>query len=407
MTSQEKHNWIFSARFRRHAFGWRSQPAIKRIKEAVSEIKRIARKDPILGGEGAVIFLEKVSAAIEQVDSSSGAIGAAVNNAISELVTVIAAAPAEDALRNKWLDRLWKAVQEDDIPYIELLPDYWGELCVTHERASFWADSLIEGVKSAWSSASNRGCNYEGTSACFSSSYKAGRYNDILELLKMAPYKFWEYHRWGVRSLAAMGEIDKAIQYAEESRGLNDSRIAFAMDCEEILLQNDRITEAYDRYAISANQKTTYLATFRAIHKKYPSFKAEKILDDLIASTPGSEGKWFVAALSVKLFTKAIHLANLSPCDPRTLTNAAGNYADQEPLHAIEFGMAALFWLINGYGYEITNLDVRAAFDHTLKAAHNAGLEEEISVRIRHLISGDQIGDSQVAELVLRYLEAD
>ena len=67
-----KHKWTFRARFRRNAFGWRSQPAIKRIKEAVSEIKKEARKDPVLGGEGAVLFLEKVAPALEHVDSSSG-----------------------------------------------------------------------------------------------------------------------------------------------------------------------------------------------------------------------------------------------------------------------------------------------------------------------------------------------
>ncbi len=59
MCSGTKHTWTFRARFRRHAFGWRSQPAIKRIKEAVSEIKKAVRKDPVLGGEGAVLFLEK------------------------------------------------------------------------------------------------------------------------------------------------------------------------------------------------------------------------------------------------------------------------------------------------------------------------------------------------------------
>ena len=37
------HKWQFKARFRRHAFGWRSQPAIKRVQEAVSEIKKVAR----------------------------------------------------------------------------------------------------------------------------------------------------------------------------------------------------------------------------------------------------------------------------------------------------------------------------------------------------------------------------
>jgi hypothetical protein len=34
-----KHTWAFSPRFRRGAFGWRSEPAIARIKEALAEIK--------------------------------------------------------------------------------------------------------------------------------------------------------------------------------------------------------------------------------------------------------------------------------------------------------------------------------------------------------------------------------
>jgi hypothetical protein len=37
--SAETHKWEFKARFRRRAFGWKSQPAITRIKQAVAEIK--------------------------------------------------------------------------------------------------------------------------------------------------------------------------------------------------------------------------------------------------------------------------------------------------------------------------------------------------------------------------------
>ena len=78
MPAAKAHIWTFRSRFRAGAFGWRSDLPIKRIKEAVTEIKSAARKDAALGAEGAVIFLEKVSAALEQVDSSSGAIGSAV-----------------------------------------------------------------------------------------------------------------------------------------------------------------------------------------------------------------------------------------------------------------------------------------------------------------------------------------
>ena len=76
--------WAFRARFRRGTFGWKSQPAITRVREAVAEIKRVAKSDPVLAADGAVLFLERVSPALAQVDSSSGAIGSAVNRAIEE-----------------------------------------------------------------------------------------------------------------------------------------------------------------------------------------------------------------------------------------------------------------------------------------------------------------------------------
>jgi len=95
MTDAKPHRWQFAARFRRNAFGWRSQPAIARVHEAVVEIRKVARRDPVLAAEGAVLFLEKVSPALEHVDSSSGAIGTAVNHAIEELVSIIAKAPVD------------------------------------------------------------------------------------------------------------------------------------------------------------------------------------------------------------------------------------------------------------------------------------------------------------------------
>jgi hypothetical protein len=38
MADSKTHRWQFAARFRRNAFGWRSQPAIERVHEAVAEI---------------------------------------------------------------------------------------------------------------------------------------------------------------------------------------------------------------------------------------------------------------------------------------------------------------------------------------------------------------------------------
>ncbi|MBM4364433.1 MAG: hypothetical protein FJ104_17275, partial [Deltaproteobacteria bacterium] len=140
--SGQAHTWEFKARFRRNAFGWKSQPAITRIRQAVAEIKKVAKKDAVLGAEGAVVFLERVSEALERVDSSSGAIGTAVNNAVAELVPLVANAPADATTRNVWLERLFDAYQDDDIPYLEPLGHHWGTLCASKEVASAWSDRL-------------------------------------------------------------------------------------------------------------------------------------------------------------------------------------------------------------------------------------------------------------------------
>ena len=386
------HQWTFRARFRRGAFGWRSQPAITRIKEAVSEIKQAARHNPLLGAEGAVLLLERLSPALEHVDGSSGAIGTAVNHAIEALVPIITGAPADDGLRESWLERLWQAVEEDDMPYIELLTDYWGQLCASPERASRWADRFIGAVRLAWSPNPEERGYFKGTTACLSALFAAGCYNELVRLLELAPYKTWIYRQWGVKALVALGRRAEALRYAEDSRGLNDSPVPIAQAGEEILLASGMVEEAYNRYAIMANQKTTYLATFRAIAKKYPHKEPRAILNDLVASTPGSEGKWFAAAKETRLYREAIDLANSSPCDPHTLIRAARDMAAKESSFAMEAGMAALRWLATGYGYEITGADVWAAYTHTVAAAERAGCKAEAMERIRKLVAEDSVG---------------
>ena len=97
--------WTFASRFRRSAFGWRSSLPIQRLKDPVSEIRSVARTDRALAAEGAVLLLEKLSPALEQVDSSSGALGSAVNRTIDTLVPVIVAADITLPVPRRWLDR--------------------------------------------------------------------------------------------------------------------------------------------------------------------------------------------------------------------------------------------------------------------------------------------------------------
>ena len=401
-TRHRPHKWQFKTRFRRHAFGWRSQPAITRVKEAVSEIKRARRSDALLAAEGAVAFLERVSPALEQVDGSSGAIGNAVNRAIETLAQVITSAPADCNTRMEWLDRLWDAYQADDIPYIEILGDHWGELCATREIASHWADLLLEPCTLAWSPDPHLRGYFKGTTNCLSALLAAERYEDLLDLLERAPHPMWHYRRYGVLALAALGRRAQAIRYAEEGRGLNDSPVAIARTCEEILLAAGLADEAYERYGLVANRAGTYLAWFRAVARKYPRKAASQILDDLVKQTPGEEGKWFAAAKSAKHFDEAIRLANRTPCAPQTLTRAARDFVVANPAFAIEAGMAALRWLLAGHGYEITSVDVIDAYSYTVQAAEKAGSIPQTQEQIRALVSAG--GDAFVTQILERQL---
>ena len=401
-TESEAHKWEFRARFRRHAFGWKSQLAIKRVKEAVSEIKKVARKDQVLAAEGAVLFLEKVSPALEHVDSSSGAIGTAVYNAIAALVDIIAAAPADEKTRDKWLERLFEAHAQDQMPYIEGLADHWGELCASQEVASRWADQLIGITRMALSPDKNIRGHFHGTAACLSALYAAGRYDELLDVLK--DEEFWHYKRWAMKALAARGNKDGAIRYAESSRSFWASDFDIDRLCEETLLSSGLVDEAYERYGRRANRAGTYLSWFRAVVKKYPHKKPAEVLEDLVSETPGEEGKWFAAAKDAKLFDEAIALANRTPCAPQTLTRAARDFEEKNPEFAVEAGMAALRWLVSGYGYEITGLDVLDAYAHTMKAATNAGRADETKRRIHDFVARKTIGEHSVAKVLVRQL---
>ena len=331
MARAEAHKWEFKARFRRHAFGWRSQPAIQRVKQAVTEIRKVARKDPVLAAEGAVTFLERISPALEHVDSSSGAIGTAVNNAIAELVPIIAGAPADATTRDAWLERLWEAHEADQIPYIERLADHWGELCASKEVASAWADRLVDITRMALSPDRSLRGHFHGTSACLSALYRAERYAEIVDLLQADT--IWPYKRWAVKALAAMGRKAEAIRYAESCRGpwTDDGEVDLA--CEEILLSSGLVDEAYERYGLRANRGGTYLATFRAVAgstrtrpRRHPRRPRE---DDA-----GRRGQVVRRRQGGGLYDEALALASRTPCDPKTLTRAARDLAEAQPAFA-------------------------------------------------------------------------
>jgi hypothetical protein len=74
-----KYTWTFKARLRTRAFGWRgSHLACQRLKDAVTEIKKVARKEPVSASDGVVSLMERIWPAFQDIDTSSGALGGAV-----------------------------------------------------------------------------------------------------------------------------------------------------------------------------------------------------------------------------------------------------------------------------------------------------------------------------------------
>mgnify|MGYP001164747950 CR=1 FL=1 len=385
MTKTATHKWIFPARFRASIYGWKSSRlACQRLREAVSEIKKVAKKEPGLAAEGAVRLIEKLWPALEHVNSSSGALGSAVNKTLDGLIPLIIKAPAEVKTRDKWLERLWQAMEDDGVDYLAPVGDSWGDLCVSAETANQWAEALIPTLRSCWTDP-NPGNYFHGATACLSCLLVTRRYQELLDLLALDRKPFWHYRRFGVEALSAMGKKSEALKYAEASRGLNQPDSVIDQACETILISSGLHDEAYRRYGLSAAQGNSYLARFRAVAKRYPMKAPADILADLIETTPGEEGKWFATAKDLKLYEFALQLADQSVCEPKTLVRAARDFLESEPVFALGAALAALRWLNEGWGYEVTVTDVIDAYDLALEAATRSQIDNA-SDQIRVLL---------------------
>ncbi|HZT32985.1 MAG TPA: hypothetical protein VFA33_24065 [Bryobacteraceae bacterium] len=371
-----KPTWEFKSRLRTRAFGWRgSHLACQRLKEAVTEIKKVGRTDPVTAGDGVVTLMESIWPAFQSIDTSSGALGGAVNWAQKELVPIAIEAPADPKTRNKWLDRLWQAIEDDGVDYLAAVQDRWGELCASREVASRWADRFLGLLRTAWSD--RRPGNYvRGTSVCLSSLLAAGRHQELLEVLSLRRFAFWHYRQFGLQALLSEGRTDEALAYAEASRGLNQPDASIDAACEKILLDLGRVDEAYGKYALTANASSTGVATFRAIARKYPGHDPERILLDLAASS-GEPGRWFAAAKDAGFLDLALEFAERGRTDPRTLSRASREFLQKDTSFSLKVGHLALRRILEGYGYELTAIDVLDAFDHYIAAAQALGMDSQ------------------------------
>lgn len=252
------------------AFGWRSSAlGAKRLKEAVSEIRKVSRTDPVLAAEGAVRLIGKIWPAFQKIDTSSGALGGAVCHAVHEVLEYPIRAEVDAKIRAKWLDQLWQAFQDDGVEYVMEVADCWGELCNDDAVRQKWVDDLLPCMLENWSRGSAGGY-FRGTSAVFSCFLAQGKYQEVIDLVNQAPLQFWHYRKFGVKALVAMGRHEEAVQYAEASQDQYGHCIQIDEECEALLIAQGKREEAYQRYAFKANIKQTAVATFRALAVKYP-----------------------------------------------------------------------------------------------------------------------------------------
>jgi len=363
----------------------------------------VAKTNPILGAEGVVLLVEKFWPSLQHVDGSSGSLGNAVYSAIKELLPILIDAPADRKTRDKWLNQLWEAIQDDGVEDLSLRGDSWGEICGSKETASAWAEEMLPLTRHDLTD-SQPGIPFHGTYVCLSSLLAAERYQELLDLLDASRYKFWPRRKFGVSALLKMGKKAEAIKYAENARGLNTSDACIDQTCEEILISSGLYEEAYQRYGLTAHTGMTYIARFRAVAKRYPMKDKSDILKDLIVSTPGEEGKWFATAKDIGLYDLAIELALRSPCDPKTLNRAARNFYQENPKFALGAAMASLKWMSEGWGYELTNVDVMTAFEFATRIADCLGISTEVKNDIRKIVDNGLSSGEFVREILAKAL---
>ena len=343
------HKWAFKARFRTNAYGWKGTSlASKRLKEAVSEIKRVAKSDPVLAGEGCVVLMDRLWPALQGIDSSSGALGRAVNRTLDVLIPILVAAPADIETREKWLEQLYDAVCNDGVQYLTPVEEHWGEICRSFELANAWADRILPLLRQVWGEGVP-GAHVVGDTLCLSCLLETGRYEELDEVLRLRKVPFWHNDKFLAEALGRTGQVDKAIEYAEAhlDRGYDEYDI---LDfCERVLLDAGRRGEAYRRYGLLSVIATNNLTVFRKTTKKYPDRAPRQVLLDLIALR-GEEGKWFAAAKDAGYLDIALACALTGDTEPKTLVRAARDFAETEPEFSFKVALVAIKALLEGKG---------------------------------------------------------
>ncbi|MEW6533991.1 MAG: hypothetical protein AB1454_00045 [Candidatus Auribacterota bacterium] len=400
-----KHTWNFKKYFRKGAFGWKGTTlATKRLKEAVSEIKKVNKTDPFLAGDGCVILMECLYPALEHIDGSSGALGSAVDKALNELIPILIDVPAIKEKRKRWLEQIHTAILNDGVQFLSPVEESWGKICVYPDLLNEWADRLIPEIKEVWSGKKEfqfHSC----TDICLSCLLESRRYDELENLLALRKRKFWPYDKFQAEALRRQGRIAEALSYADSIRSGDHHDSEIMLFCESLLIQSGLKEEAYKKYGLNIRDGRTYLSQFKAISKKYPEYSEKKILLDLINQSD-NKAAWFASARQAGFLDIALECANSGYVDVKTLIRAGKDTIETETEFSMAVSLRAIELLLMGYGYEITNRDVLEAGTVFIFSAKKLGKMPDAVNELKNLLEPkDRKLDKFAREILQKILD--
>lgn len=253
MAGKSVHKWAFKPGMRAGAYSWMSSAkAIERLKSASSEIRAVARTDPTSAAEGVIALAQRIWPAFEHIDTSSGALGNAVDRTLKELLPVLIDAPADEKTRAKWLEQLRQAILDDGVDYLAPIADRFGQIAVFPSLMNLHADRDLDMLEAVWSDHASFAHVTTGT-LTLSCLLEAGRYDELLALLARQKTHIWFDEKFGAEALLRQGRDGEALAYAEVL--LKDDRrqwgyFEIARFCERILVGQGREEEAYRRFGL-------------------------------------------------------------------------------------------------------------------------------------------------------------
>ena len=135
-----------------------------------------------------------------------------------------------------------------------------------------------------------------------------------------------------------------------------------------------------------------------------PDRDPRSVLEDLIAHY-GNKGKWFATAKTAGLLDIALDCAADIDAAPATLTRAARDFADNDPLFAAQVALHAINQLLTGRGYGAGPLDIDEAFGYLIAASDKTNHRQWALTQLNILLNSSRHEDLMAHRLATKLAE--